>query len=90
MSTVDTFHRVNDPIEVDGQRARGLRFADQSVQAIINALSVFRRFPQGFSNRDLRIPSKGHVEAEAHHRRTRVKYMPKSSSLGATRGISTV
>ena len=33
--------------------------------------------------------TKRHLEPGAHHRRTRVKYMPKSSSLGATRGIST-
>jgi hypothetical protein len=90
MSTVDTFHRVNGPIEVDCQRAMGMWSADQSVWAIKIAHSVFRRFPRGFSNRDLCIHSKGHEEAEAHHRLTRVKNMPKSSSLGPTRGISTV
>jgi len=50
----DAFHRVNDPVEVDGQRASGLRFADESVQALFSALLVFRLLPRGFSNRDLR------------------------------------
>jgi hypothetical protein len=48
------FHGVNDPIEVDGQRASGLRFADTAVQALLSALLVFRLLPRGFSNRDLR------------------------------------
>src|SRR3954468_15522240 len=48
------FHGVNDPIEVDGQRASGLRFADAAVQALFAALLVFRLLPRGFSNRDLR------------------------------------
>jgi len=50
----DAFHRVNDPVEVEGQRASGLRFADDSVQALLSALLVFRLLPRGFSNRDLR------------------------------------
>ena len=33
----DAFHGVNDPIEVDGQRASGLRFADVAVQALLSA-----------------------------------------------------
>ena len=48
------FHGVNDPTEVDGQRASGLRFADVAVQALLSALLVFRLLPRGFSNRDLR------------------------------------
>jgi hypothetical protein len=48
------FHGVNDPIEVDGQRASGLRFADTAVQALFAALLVFRLLPRGFSARDLR------------------------------------
>src|SRR6478752_4492945 len=47
------FHGVNDPVEVDGQRASGLRFADAAVQALLSALLVFRLLPRGFSNRDL-------------------------------------
>jgi hypothetical protein len=50
----DAFRRVNDPVEVDGQRASGLRFADESVQALLSALLVFRLLPRGFSNRELR------------------------------------
>ena len=50
----DAFRQVNDPVEVDGQRASGLRFADAAVQALLSALLVFRLLPRGFSNRDLR------------------------------------
>ena len=50
----DAFHGVNDPIEVDGQRASGLRFADVAVQALLERALVFRLLPRGFSNRDLR------------------------------------
>jgi hypothetical protein len=50
----DAFHQINDPVEVDGQRASGLRFADEVVQALLSALLVFRLLPRGFSNRDLR------------------------------------
>jgi hypothetical protein len=50
----DAFHGVNNPVEVDGQRASGLRFADTAVQALFTALLVFRLLPRGFSNRDLR------------------------------------
>ena len=49
----DAFHGVNDPVEVDGQRA-GVRFADAAVQALLSAPLVFRLLPRGFSNRDLR------------------------------------
>jgi hypothetical protein len=48
------FHRVNGPVEVDGQRASGLRFADVAVQALLSALLIFRLLPRGFSARDLR------------------------------------
>jgi hypothetical protein len=50
----DAFHGVNDPVEVGGQRASGLRFADAAVQALLSALLVFRLLPHGFSSRDLR------------------------------------
>ena len=50
----DAFHHINDPVEVDGQRASGLHFADAAVQALLSALLVFRLLPRGFSNRDLR------------------------------------
>jgi hypothetical protein len=50
----DAFRGVNEPVEVDGRRASGLRFADVSVQALFGALLVFRLLARGFSNRDLR------------------------------------
>src|SRR3954453_22352032 len=63
----DAFHRINAPVEVDGQRASGLRFADAAVQALLSALLVFRLVPRGFSNRDLRdhwAPLLGKVPAD--------------------------
>src|SRR5215468_6609274 len=50
----DAFRSVNEPVEVEGQRASALRFADVSVQALFSALLVFRFLARGFSNRDLR------------------------------------
>jgi hypothetical protein len=50
----DAFKGINGPVEVDGQRASGLHFADVAVQALLSALLVFRLLPRGFSNRDLR------------------------------------
>jgi hypothetical protein len=48
------FQQVNRPIEVNGQRAAALRFADPTVQALFSILVIFSRLPQGFRNRDLR------------------------------------
>jgi hypothetical protein len=50
----DAFRRVNDPVQVDGQRASALRFADPMVQTLYSALLVFHLLPRGFSNRELR------------------------------------
>jgi hypothetical protein len=50
----DAFKRANGPVEADGQRAGGLRFADVAVQALLSSLLVFRLLPRGLSNRDLR------------------------------------
>ncbi len=50
----EAFRRVNEPVEMQGQRASALRFADVAVQALLSALLVFRLLPRGFSNRDLR------------------------------------
>jgi hypothetical protein len=50
----DAFRRVHEPVEVDGQRASALRFADPIVLALFSALLVFRLLPRGFSNRELR------------------------------------
>ncbi len=50
----DAFRRVNEPAEVNGQRASALRFADPRTLALFGALLVFRLLPRGFSNRELR------------------------------------
>jgi hypothetical protein len=50
----DAFRQVNEPVQVNGQRASALRFADGAVQALLSALLVFRLLPRGFSNRELR------------------------------------
>jgi hypothetical protein len=50
----DAFRRVNEPTQVNGQRASALRFADVAVQALLSALLVFRLLPRGFCNRELR------------------------------------
>jgi hypothetical protein len=50
----DAFRQVNEPAQVNGQRASALRFADAAVQALFSALLVFRLLPRGFSNRELR------------------------------------
>jgi hypothetical protein len=42
------------PIEINGQRAAALRFADARVQALMQALLLFVLLPHGFCNRDLR------------------------------------
>lgn len=48
------FNRVQRPIEVEGQRASAMRFADPRVLALLSALVLFRLLPRGFSNHDLR------------------------------------
>ena len=50
----ETFRRINQPIEVNGQRAPALRFAEPKVQMLWHALLLFRLQPQGFRNADLR------------------------------------
>ena len=44
----DAFQDVNRPVEINGQRASALRFADPVVQALFAALLVFRLLPRGF------------------------------------------
>jgi len=51
----DAFQKLNRPVQVDAQRASALRFADSKVQALWNALLIFRLLPKGFSNAQLRI-----------------------------------
>ena len=48
------FNRVQRPIELEGQRASAMRFADPRVLALFNALVLFRLLPRGFSNHALR------------------------------------
>lgn len=50
------FDQVNRPVEVNGQRATALRFADPHVQAVLKELVLFRLLPDGFRNADLREP----------------------------------
>jgi hypothetical protein len=50
----DTLQKVNRPIQVGSQRASALRFADPQVQALWNALMLFRLLLTGFSSRNLR------------------------------------
>jgi hypothetical protein len=50
----ETFRKINGPIEVHGQRASALRFADPQVHALWHALLLFRLQPRGFRNADLR------------------------------------
>jgi hypothetical protein len=50
----DGFHAVQHPRVVNKQRASGLRFGDERVQALLHALVLFRLLPHGFSNADLR------------------------------------
>ncbi len=46
--------RVQQPLDVHGQRVPAMRFADSRIQALLNAVLDFRLLPRGFSNGDLR------------------------------------
>jgi hypothetical protein len=48
MLAEDTFQAINGPVEVGRQRASGLRFADQRVHALWQAMILFRQLPEGF------------------------------------------
>lgn len=50
----EEFRRVTQPLEVQGQRASALPYADPCVLALCSALLVFRLLPRGFANRELR------------------------------------
>ena len=50
----DAFHRVNQPVRSCAGRASALRFSDTRAQALLNAMTVFRLLPRGFSNKTLR------------------------------------
>ena len=45
---------MTQPLEVQGQRASALRYADSCVLALFSALLVFRLLPRGFANHELR------------------------------------
>jgi len=50
----ETFRALNGPIEVNGQRASALRFADPKVQALWHSLVLFRVQANDFRHADLR------------------------------------
>src|SRR5436190_6276864 len=50
----DAFTGINNPIDVNGQHAAGLRFGDARAQALLSTLLTFRLQPGGFTNADLR------------------------------------
>ncbi len=50
----EEFGRVTQPLEVQGQRASALRYADSCVLALLSTLLVFRLLPRGFANHELR------------------------------------
>ena len=49
-----TLHRLNRPVQVNGQRTSALRTTDLRVLALWHLLVWFRLVPCGFANRDLR------------------------------------
>jgi len=67
----DAFCRVNDPVEVDGQRASALRFADPMVQALFQRLAGVPSFASGFFQPRTPQPlgSLAGKEAPGHHSR---------------------
>jgi hypothetical protein len=50
----DAYHKVCQPVIVDGQRVPALRFDNPVTQALLVALVVFCPHPDGFCSRDLR------------------------------------
>ena len=49
-----SFHQLQQPADIEGQRVSALRFGDPRVQALFAVLVIFSLQPQGFRNRDLR------------------------------------
>ncbi|MDJ0842347.1 MAG: hypothetical protein QNK37_37945 [Acidobacteriota bacterium] len=49
------FSSVTSPTIVNEQRASAMRFGDERVMALMNALCLFFTLPNGFRNRDLRL-----------------------------------
>jgi hypothetical protein len=100
----EAFQKVNRPIQIDSQRASGLRFADPQVQALWSTMLLFQLLPTGFSNRNLRqhlAPMLGQQPADLtqgrmtyHLRRLRlhgmIERIPKSHRYRVTaRGLRT-
>jgi hypothetical protein len=54
LAGADAYDRVCRPVIVDGQCVPALRFDNQTTQALLVALVVFRAHPDGFSNGELR------------------------------------
>jgi hypothetical protein len=50
----DEFDQMQSPRMIEGQRVSGLRYAQERVQFLLIALTIFHLLPNGFSNRDLR------------------------------------
>ena len=61
------FDALNRPVQIDDQRAAGLRYADARVQALFSALLGFGLLPDGFRRADLQqrvAPLLGHWPAD--------------------------
>jgi hypothetical protein len=54
LTGADAYHKVCQPVTVDGQRVPALRFDNPVTQALLVALVVFCPHPDGFTSRDLR------------------------------------
>lgn len=50
----EAFQRLQQPVQLQGQRAAALRFGDRRVQALLTVLCLFSLQPQGFTNKQLR------------------------------------
>jgi len=59
--------KLNQPVEVNGQRAAALRITDLRVLALWHLLVWFRLLPCGFANRDLRAQLAVLTGQEPHH-----------------------
>lgn len=54
LTGADAYHKVCQPVVIDGQRVPALRFDHPVTQALLVALVVFCPHPDGFNSRDLR------------------------------------
>ena len=51
---IEAFEKMQQRIEVEGQRASALRFGDARVQALLATVMLFCLQPRGFTNKELR------------------------------------